>query len=402
MARKSTSLRSRSARVRRKQPVATPPHHLSRRRRWPSALRAERQVVGPTARRKRPTRSVARRPSRVAKRPRPSRLPRTKLQGPLDVAERASSVKPSADIRPPDSAKLVRGRLEERFAIPTGYGETRIVLMVKDPWWLYAYWEVDSKSEREARSKLSPAEVEGLHSVLRVYDVTDLPAPTVVGAQAGRDFPAQPASHSFDIPLSGLATNWYIHVNAPNRSFVVDIGLLTKSGRFLTLARSNRITTPRFGPSEIIDEEWMISEEDYWKLFGVTAGIGMGSSPGALKALLERKLFSPGLFSPGLFSPMKVPPAKGFWLWVDTELIVYGATNPKAIVMVQGEAVKLKPDGSFSVRVALPDGTQSIPVEATSPDRRETKTLTSIVTRRTEGQPTDSRQQTTVKEKSEL
>jgi len=264
--------------------------------------------------------------------------------------------------------------LEEQFAIPTGYGETRIVLMVKDPWWLYAYWEVDSKTEREARSKLLPTEVERLQSVLRVYDVTE------------RDFPAQQANHSFDIRLSGLANNWYIHVNAPNRSFVVDIGLLTKSGRFLTLARSNPVTTPRFGPSEIIDEEWMTTDEEYWRLFGVTAGIGMGSSPGALKALLERKLFSPGLFSPGLFSPMKVPPAKGFWLLVDTELIVHGATDPKATVTVQGEAVKLKPDGTFSARMALPDGTQTIPVEATSPDRQETRTVTPIVARWTEGQ----------------
>jgi hypothetical protein len=255
--------------------------------------------------------------------------------------------------------------------------------MVKDPWWLYAYWEIQPQVERQARHQLSPDEHQGLHSILRVYDVT------------GRDFPAQAANHWFDIPLSGMANQWYIHANTPNRSFLVDIGLRTKSGRFLTLARSNQVTTPRFGPSEIVDEEWMTSEGDYWKLFGLTAGIGMGASPGALKALLERKMFSPGLFSPGLFSPVRIPKARGFWFWVDAELIVHGATDSKATVTLQGQPIKLRPDGTFSVRMALPEGTHTIPVEATSPDGVEVRTITPIVARRTEGQTAEDRGQKT-------
>ena len=253
--------------------------------------------------------------------------------------------------------------------------------MVKDPWWLYAYWEVQPGVERQARAQLSPEETGGLRSALRVYDVT------------ARRFPDEDANHWFDIPLSGLATNWYIHTNAPNRSFLVDIGLLTTTGRFLTLARSNRVTTPRFGPSEVIDEEWMTSDEEYWRLFGVTAGVGMGSSPSGLKEFLERMVSSPGLFSPGLFSPVKSPAPRGFSLWVDTELIVYGATDPKASVTLQGQPITPRPDGTFSVRMALPDGTHTIPIAATSADRQETKTVTPIVTRQTEGQ-TAPRQET--------
>ena len=247
--------------------------------------------------------------------------------------------------------------------------------MVKDPWWLYAYWEIRPDVERQARRQLSPEETGGLRSILRVYDVTD------------RRFPEEPAHHEFDVTLSGLATNWYLHTNAPNRSFIVDLGLLTRAGRFIMLARSNRVTTPRFGPSEILDEAWMVSEEDYWKLFGLTTGIGMGASPSGLKALLERHLASPGLFSPGLFSPVKVPQERAFWLRVDTELIVQGATDPKASVSVQGHPITLNADGTFSVRMSVPDGTQTIPVEATSQDRQDVKTITPIVTRKTEGQP---------------
>jgi hypothetical protein len=263
---------------------------------------------------------------------------------------------------------------EEHFSIPSGYGDHRIVLMVKDPWWLYTYWEIKPGVERQVRSQLSPEEMSGLRSILRVYDITDT------------KYPSQNANSYFDITLSGLASNWYVHVNAPNRSFLVEIGLLTRSGRFLMLARSNIVSTPRFGPSEVIDEEWMSSDDDYWKLFGITAGVGMGSSPSGLRQWMQKQLAaSPGLFSPGMFSPVKIPRPRGFWFWVDAELIVYGGTDPKATVSIQGHQIKLRPDGTFSIRMALPDGTQHIPVEAVSPDKIEARTITPIVNRRTEG-----------------
>jgi len=283
------------------------------------------------------------------------------------------------------------GAWEESFVIPNGYGDHRIVLMVKDPWWLFAYWEIQPAVERRIRSQLAPEEVGGLQSILRVYDVTDLP--TAPAAQAGRDFPTQPAHRWMDIPLSGLANNWYLHVNAPNRAFIVDIGLLTKAGRFFLLARSNRVMTPRAGPSDIVDEEWMVADEAFWRLFGVTAGIGMGSSPLEIRRLLEQKLFSRGLFSPGFFSPGVFGQApsqakKDFSLWVNAELIVHGGiTEPKATVTIQGESVPVKADGTFSVRMALPEGTQAIPVEATSPDGQRTQQITPQVTLQTEGRP---------------
>ena len=304
----------------------------------------------------------------------PTRTPR---QAELDLTSSAISQQVRT-VAATQHAAPAPVNIEQHFAIPTGYGDNRIVLLVKDPWWLYAYWEIQPEHERRVKHQLLVNELEGLQSVLRVYDVTD------------RDYPAQPAHSHFDIPLSGLAMNWYVHTNNPNRAFIVEIGLLTRQGRFLLLARSNRVTTPRFGPSEILDEEWMCTEDDYWKLFGVAAGFGMGGSPSGLRPFLERKLFSPGLFSPGMFSPGLFSPtkprgkARGFWFWVDAELVVYGGTDPKATVTLQGQPIKLNPDGTFSVRMALPDGLQNIPVTAVSPDRVETRTITPIVTRATE------------------
>jgi hypothetical protein len=66
-------------------------------------------------------------------------------------------------------------------------------------------------------------------------------------------------------------------------------------------------------------------------------------------------------------------PAKpaGFWLRVNAELVIYGATEPDAQVVVAGRQIKLRPDGSFSLRFALPDGEYELPVVAVAADQSE-------------------------------
>ncbi|MBI3997308.1 MAG: DUF4912 domain-containing protein [Candidatus Omnitrophica bacterium] len=255
---------------------------------------------------------------------------------------------------------------EEKFSIPTGYGDDLIALMVKDPFWLYAYWEIQPATERAARSHLLPSEIPGLQSILRVYDVT------------GIHYPGQPAHRFFDIGLSGLATNWYIQTDAPGRSFIVEIGLLTKGGKFLLLARSNRVTAPRWGPSDVIDEAWMTTDDAYWKLFGMPPGIG-GSSPSAWGRLIAQQLSSAGGSSVGFLGPSKPAAVRGFWCRVNTDLIIHGATEPKATVVVQGQPVVVRKDGTFSLRVALPEGTQTIAIDVTSSNGQHTRTITPIV-----------------------
>ena len=57
---------------------------------------------------------------------------------------------------------------------------------------------------------------------------------------------------------------------------------------------------------------------------------------------------------------------EGFWFNVNAELIIYGATEPNARVTIGGRPIKLRPDGTFSYRFALPDGHYELPVRATS------------------------------------
>jgi phosphate transport system substrate-binding protein len=44
-------------------------------------------------------------------------------------------------------------------------------------------------------------------------------------------------------------------------------------------------------------------------------------------------------------------PQEDFWFVADTELIIHGATNPDATVTIAGKAIALKPDGTFHLRV---------------------------------------------------
>ena len=88
-------------------------------------------------------------------------------------------------------------------------------------------------------------------------------------------------------------------------------------------------------------------------------------------------------------SPVKKPQVEkgSFWLVVDTELIVYGATEPDAQVTIQGKPITLRRDGTFTLRFALPDGKQTIDVLAVSAKTKERRMVTPIVSRKTTRNP---------------
>lgn len=102
-----------------------------------------------------------------------------------------------------------------------------------------------------------------------------------------------------------------------------------------------------------------------------------------------------GAAAPGaeaLFSGAAVPPAaaggRGFWFNINAELIVYGATEPDATVTIEGRPIRLRPDGSFTLRFALPDGDYSLRAEAVSADGVEARAARLAFMRRTAYQGT--------------
>jgi hypothetical protein len=279
--------------------------------------------------------------------------------------EAKASQPPKAVAAPPEKGEL-----------PAGYGLDRIVLLVRDPYWVHTYWEISRDTLLEARSKLKN-QWSDARSIIRVYDVTDL------------DFDGANAHSHFDIEVTGGASNWYINTATPNRTYCVEIGLLTSSGEFLALARSNKATTPRDMPSDITDEEWMIPDWEFEKVYALSGGFSVGQGSLELRDLVEKALGAqissgvPGSIS--VSSPVgRKAGARGFWFRLGTELIVYGATEPDARVTLEGRPIRLRPDGTFTVRFALPDGERVLPAVAESADGVDRITITPIVSKRTE------------------
>ena len=273
-----------------------------------------------------------------------------------------------------NASKPLNTRERKQFRFPQGYGDNKIVLLVRDPWWLFTYWEVRKDREEEIARKMEKSGESTQKSILRVYDVT------------GVNFNGKNARSFFDIDLKGLVNNWYINVNMPDSSWVVDIGIVSNKGNFYLLARSNTVRTPRFGMSDQLDAEWMAPEDVFWKMFGLSGGMGIGKGSLEVREMFKRRLeeqvTSGGISSGASF--FRRPSERKFWLVVNCELIVDGATEPDAKLTVQGKDMKLREDGTFTLRFSLPDGKQEIPVEATSSDGIDRRSITPIVTRKTE------------------
>ncbi|MDD5506105.1 MAG: DUF4912 domain-containing protein [Candidatus Omnitrophica bacterium] len=252
--------------------------------------------------------------------------------------------------------------------LPSCYDQDKIILQVRDPRWLHAYWELKNQTIEGLKRKLGD-DFYRAKKILRVYDVTNI------------IFNGFNANSFFDIQYNDFANSWYIDTAGPGRSWCVDLGLMLTDGRFITILRSNVVSTPLDGPSWITDEEWMIPEDVFARLYGMGFGLGK-SSPvgGAWQQRLKQGLFSSGISSSPVRKEVK---QRGFWMKVDCELIVYGATEPDAKVTVQGQPINLRPDGTFTLRYYLPDSKQVIPVKATSADKLEERTITPIVTRET-------------------
>lgn len=68
------------------------------------------------------------------------------------------------------------------------------------------------------------------------------------------------------------------------------------------------------------------------------------------------------------------PGETGFWFNVNAELIVHGTTAPDARFTVDGQPVALRPDGTFTLRFALPDGDCRLELQAAAADGCEERT----------------------------
>jgi hypothetical protein len=247
--------------------------------------------------------------------------------------------------------------------------QDRLVVMVRDPYWLHAYWELAQRSIDRAQAAMGQR-WHGARPVLRLYRCQGDAA----------------AAHERDIAIHGGVNNWYVDVQDPPADFRLEIGYLADDGFFYCLARSNEVKTPPAGTSDAVDENWTAVAENADRIFAMSGGYSPQGASRELQELLEERLRRP------LGSPMKTRFGSGaamrrdgeaFQFAVDAEIIVYGAANRDAHVTLQGEPVQLRSDGTFAVRLSLPDRRQVIPIVASSYDGVEQRTTILAVERNT-------------------
>jgi uncharacterized protein len=78
---------------------------------------------------------------------------------------------------------------------------------------------------------------------------------------------------------------------------------------------------------------------------------------------------------------------------VDAEMVVYGVTQPGAYLTLQGEPVKVHADGTFRVRVDMPNRRQVLPIVASTADGASRQTVVMAVERNTKSMGPAGREQ---------
>jgi hypothetical protein len=126
----------------------------------------------------------------------------------------------------------------EDLHLPT-HGETRLVLLVVDPYLVHVYWEVPPDELREAKEQAGEAK-----EVLRFYRESKT---------TGEDMPPE----QFDVEIDLQSRNWYVHLWNPEESLYADLALKKDDGTLLTLVRSQAVHMPRVRPAIAIDQHFM-------------------------------------------------------------------------------------------------------------------------------------------------
>jgi hypothetical protein len=120
------------------------------------------------------------------------------------------------------------------------------VLLARDPYWLYAYWDFSGAHLSAVQSQLTDSSP---RLVLRIFDVTYL------------EFNGRNAWNITDIELTPFATNWYFSVPQAEAAYCVEIGYHSSDGHFASLGRSNVVTTPRAAASLSTTVRWFTPPE---------------------------------------------------------------------------------------------------------------------------------------------
>lgn len=175
-----------------------------------------------------------------------------------DLLHRAHAVRLGTGVRPgaaatqPDAARragaprtveapvggAAAGSATPRGDPPYAHGPSRVVLVARDPWSLFAHWEIPPVRRVEVLRGFG-ADGEQAHEILRLHESTAIP-PTFR-----------------DLTLAAGTGRVLLAVEHAGGTYRVEVGLRTASGRFVALATSNPVSTPAAQPSDDTSVRWV-------------------------------------------------------------------------------------------------------------------------------------------------
>ena len=302
--------------------------------------------------------------------------------------------------------------------LPDGYGDSRIVLLPRDPQVAYAYWDTP-QAHKEALRRQG-----GQQLALRLCDVTDI------------DLNQQPPHSMQQYDCDEMARNWHLPIPVSDRDYVAEIGYLTATGGWLLLARSLPVRVPPVYPSDWSEERFLTidwhqnirgqqlvtlvppsqrlsplsGETLHEQLFAQSGGVELmrvaGSLFGSMHQVPGERVSSfvfasglgrSGMGMSGIGFAASLPPirARKFWLVADAELIIYGATEPDATVTIAGRPITLNPDGTFRFQMSFSDGQLDFPIWATAVDGEQNRSIQMKFTRETPARHTNTKDEAT-------
>lgn len=245
----------------------------------------------------------------------------------------------------------------------------RMVLIVRDAWWCQAYWEITTTSVQRARVAIG----QHWHSAkpaIRLFEVSSDGNTNSVEQQV------------LDVPVCGDARNWFINVPDPTKSYRAGIGYLLKDDQFHMLAKSNVINVPE--PNACgIDDNWADISVDPHQFFVLSGGNDPAVESGELQSIMQERTRQPMSASFADQSHSAESFHASLSCNVDAEMLVYGSTHPSASVTIGGQTARVQSDGSFALRVNLPDRRQVLPVVATNRDGTQQQTTILAIERNT-------------------
>lgn len=296
------------------------------------------------------------------------------------------------------------GSAHEEAELPAGYGTGHVFATPRDPHWLHITWDLGSEHIKEFNS----LSIDG-HLALQIF---------------GENQPDRPHTIAHVHPES---TSWMVFCGRPGGGFRAELGYFrdgehgdewvrlgtsslarmpgigstsehARSGQTVSAPNPLAATTGEFSatspsswlgapPAAFPDQfnapssgevaaTWPTAQlsDSGWQTNPSSPDVPMPvPAPGESRLLPPQAFLGADVTSPAPAQGQGPGRERNFWMNVNAELIIYGATDPGATMSIAGQTVRLRSDGSFSFRFAFPDGDYELPIIAVSPDGVETR-----------------------------